>query len=268
MNQDINLPYSPWDLLPITNPKDEQPDRMYFYENVVRHLIEDLVKWEANGIPINLDKVQELEKVVDNVLQEVHNKLRHNPLILEFLKSISGSKKKEKLEQLESKKKDYTDFIKPFDINNKIHRSYLINTYLICSNKKDMCLDEWSIKDLKKLNQIIASRFIQAVLDKDIDSSMQSHIQTSMELLAEDKCIAYNKNKVDTKITELDNVDIITLFNPGSSLQKQKLFDYYKIESETETKKGNDKWDRKELERLQKLINLLIEDKEKEDNAT
>ena len=47
-----------------------------------------------------------------------------------------------------------------------------------------------------------------------------------------------------------------------NAFEKAKFFSFYNIESENETAAGNAKWDRKEIERLQKLLDNLIEEKE------
>ncbi len=174
----------PHDLLPITRPLEETdlPDETFFYENVVKHLIPDIVQMEANGIPIDLDKVQVLEDTVTNVLDEVYQKLGSNELMLTFLRSVAKDYMKTRTEEREAKKKTWEDFVKPFDVNNKTHRSYVINTFLIAQNKKDMCMEEWSVKDLRKLNQILASNFLQALLDKNITVAMDSYITAAMYL--------------------------------------------------------------------------------------
>ena len=82
-----------------------------------------------------------------------------------------------------------------------------------------------------------------------------------MDALANDTADIYNKHKMDTKIEQLQEQDIIRGFNPGSPVQKQNFFKFYGIESEKGTKTGNPQWDRKELERLQKLINIMIDEK-------
>ena len=253
----------PHNLLPIVRPLEDttQYDETYFYENVVQPLIKDIVQMEANGIPIDLTKVSVLEDTVTNVLDEVHRKLANNELMLKFLRTVATQYKKDKAEELEVKKKTSEDFIKPFDIKNKVHRSYAVNTYLLSIDRKDMCMEEWSVKDLRKLNQILASNFLQALLDKTINSSMEVYITSAMEALANDKADIYNKNKIGTKIEQLQEQDIIRGFNPGSPIQKQNFFKFCGIESEKETKTGNPQWDRKELERLQKLINIMIDEK-------
>ena len=69
-------------------------------------------------------------------------------------------------------------------------------------------------------------------------------------------------NRIETKIEAIQSENLVKSFNPGSSLQKAKFFSFYNIESENETAAGNAKWDRKEIERLLKLLDNLIEEKE------
>ena len=259
-----NLPH---DLLPITRPLEETnlPSDTSFYDNVVKALIPDIVQMEANGIPIDLSKVSKLETTVTEVLSEVHKKLANNDIMLDFLKSVAKQYKKDKTEELVNKKKEPEDFLKPFDAKNTTHRTFVVNTYLTSNGKDDMTMEKWGVKDLKKLNQILASKFISDLLEGNIQDYMQTYINTAMYRLAKDKADAYNKNKVDSKINQLQEQDLIHSFNPGSSTQKQNFFKFYGIESEKETKAGNPQWDRTELLRLQKLLGIMI-DKE-QDNA-
>ena len=68
---------NPIDLLPVIRPLEDSnpPDGTYFYDNVIKYLIPDIIKMESNGIPINLDKVAEVQNTVDTVLEDVKNKL-------------------------------------------------------------------------------------------------------------------------------------------------------------------------------------------------
>ena len=158
----------PHNLLPIVRPLEDttQYDETYFYEKVVKHLIPDIVQMEANGIPIDLKKVAKLETTVDDVLGEVHRKLANNDMMLDFLKSVAKEHKKVKTEELESKKKEAADFLTIFNAKNTTHRTYVVNSYLISQGKEDMVMDKWSIKDLKKLNQILASKFLSDLLSE------------------------------------------------------------------------------------------------------
>ena len=264
----MSTSFSPYDLLPIVRPLEDievLPD-IYFYENVAQHLIKDIVRIEANGIPVDLEEVQKLDVIVTAVLKEVQDKLQSNSAMLAFLTKQSSIKQTAKIEELNNKKKTYEEFLKPFVISNKVHRTYLVNTYLTSVNKTDMCLEEWSIKDLKKLNQIIGSQTIQNIIDKKETSYMQEYIDKAMENLARDKGQIYNKNKIDNKIENLKQNTNIKIFNPGSPLQKQDFFAYYNVESENETTTGKPQWNRAELERLSKLLDLLVDSKGETNN--
>ena len=122
-----------------------------------------------------------------------------------------------------------------------------------------MKMEEWSLKDLKKLNQIIASKFIQDILDKTLDENHHIVVE-AMKQLAEEKCLAYNKNRISNKIDALIEDDLINAFNPSSPIQLQNFFRYYNIESENTTPTGNPKWDRSELLRIQKLLDTMLKE--------
>ena len=259
----MSLNSIPHDLLPIKRPLEDNnlPNEVYFYNEVIQPLIKDIVQMEANGIPIDLSKVSKLEAIVVDVISEVHKKLANNDMMLNFLKSVTTQYKKDKTKELESKKKEPEDFLKPFNIKNTTHRTFVVNTYLTSNGKDDMVMEKWGIRDLKKLNQILASKFISDLLEGDIQDYMQTYINTAMYKLAQTKSEIYNENKIDSKINQLQEQDLIHSFNPGSSTQKQNFFKFYDIESEKETKAGNPQWDRTELLRLQKLLETMIEEK-------
>ena len=251
---------NPLDLLPIKHPQEYAPeDPMFFYKNVVQPLIVDILRVEANGIPINLERVKELEIQVSNILEEVRNTLRTNPMMLEFLSFEAAKARNEKINKLEEKRKTWEDFHKPFVITNKIHRTWVVNLWLGINSKADMKMEEWSLKDLKKLNQIIASKFIQDILDKTLDENHHIVVE-AMKQLAEEKCLAYNKNRISNKINALIEDDLINAFNPSSPIQLQNFFRYYNIESENTTPTGNPKWDRSELLRIQKLLDTMLKE--------
>lgn len=255
---------NPIDLLPVVRPLEDPnpPDGTYFYNNVIKYLIPDIIKMESNGIPINLDKVAEVQNTVDTVLENVKNKLASNKLMLDFLSNKDNIAKQTKINALNEKLKTPEDFLKPFNNKNKMHRTYVINEFLKETHREDMLLEEWSVKDVKKLNQIIASNFISNLLDNSIKDYMVPTIDKAMYTLATTKAEIYNKNKIKSKIESLDEVKLIDKFNPGSSTQKQEFFKFYGIESDKETKAGNPQWDRDALEELQKLLKTMIEDKE------
>ena len=253
--------FNPIDLLPIKNPKDENPSKDYFYTHVVQHLIQDIIRIENNGIPIDLDRVAELEDTVSNVLDKVTEKLKDNPIMLQFLEHNASKAKAAKIEAIKTKTKTYEDFIKPFNPKDKVHRTYVVNLYLGSISKANMKMDEWNLADLKKLNEIIASSFIRAMLDKDDISNHHITIE-AMKQLAEDKAKIFNKNKIESKIEDTQNTSFISLFNPKSATQKREFFAYYGIDSDIKTKSENDSWSREALERIQKLLKSMLDEKE------
>ena len=78
---------NPVNLLPIKRPLEDDnfPEETFFYDNVIKELIPDVLRFESNGIPINLDKVTEVENTVNNVLSTVRDKLANNKLMNDFL---------------------------------------------------------------------------------------------------------------------------------------------------------------------------------------
>jgi hypothetical protein len=254
----------PIDLLPIKRPLEDSTKLPsdYFYNNVIKPIIPDIIKLELVGIPINLDKVVKVEETVDNVLDNVRKELTTNSIMLRFLKDMDTKAKKELVQETSDKQKKPEDFLKEFNPKNKIHRSIVINTYLTDNNHEDMLLEEWTVKDLKKLNHILGSRFIQDVINNEYKKYMKPIIDKGMYNLATQKADIYNKNLM-TKINDtITTVDLINEFNPASSNQKRDFFAYYGIESEAETKAGNQKWDKVELEKLKELLDNMIEDKQ------
>lgn len=253
------------ELLPIDRPLEHNKyTPLDFYNNIVCKLIPDILKLEDTGIPIDLTKVQKLEEIVNEVLNNVDTVLSTNPLMTEFLNTKNSVLKNKDKEIISTKKKTYENYLKPFDVKNKVHRSYVVNLFLTKNNYNDYLMDEWSLKDLKKLNQIISSKFIQDLIDKNIQSYMSEYIDEAMIALATEKANIYNKNIDDRMITNESKGKYNIKFNPASSTQKQEFFDWLDIESESETKTGAPQWNRKELERLQKLLTIMIDDKNNE----
>lgn len=252
----------PYDYLPIVRPLEDTnpvPDDMWFYENIASKLLYDIIVLESTGIPIDLTKVKKVEETVDDVLNRVQEVLSNNPLIKKYLSDRYSNKSDTVIKQVETKAKTAEDFLKPFDIKNKIHRSYVVNTYLKSIDKLDIIMEEWTKKDLKKLNQIIASKFISDLLVDNIQEYMMPIIDTAMRDLARDKADIYNKNKVEASKEKLAKMKENLVFNPSSPQQKQQFFSMLGIESDNQTKGGSPQWDRKSLEQLNKLLDTMLE---------
>lgn len=254
------MKYSPHDLLPTKNPKEQihKNEIDYFYNNVVHHLIPDMVRMVANGIPVDLFKVRELEETVNTVLLTVRNRLANNELMQQFLNERNKDAIANKTNELLSKRKEYTEFISEFNLENMVHRTYVVNTYLKrLGLDKEYYMDKWAIKDLKKVNAILKSTLIQSILDKTLPSNNEIVLE-AMENLAKDKANIYNK-KYEEKAENLTEEDVAKEFNPNSPVQKQAFFAYLGIESEEQTETGNDKWGREQIEQLLNYVNILIE---------
>lgn len=252
----------PIDYLPITRPLEDTnpvPNDMWFYENIVIKLLPDIIRLEATGIPIDLSKVKKVEETIDSVLERVQQVLVNNKLVQKFLNDRYNSKSETTIKQLESKIKTVKDFLKPFDQKNKIHRTFVVNTYLTSIHREDMIMDEWSKKDLKKLNQIIASKFISDLIEGKFSDYMQPIIDTAMETLAKQKADTYNKNRLEARKEKLLKEKDTMSFNPNSAPQCQHFFESLGIESENQTKAGKPQWDRKSLEQLNKLLDSMLE---------
>lgn len=251
----------PHNLLPIKRPlEDNKPVKpTQFYDDVVQHLIPDIVRMEANGIPIDIEQVQILEQTLTDVLSTVKSKLAKNPFIQQYLEQISNNFKVKKENEIQTKLKTFKDYLKPFDIKNKTHRSYVINTYLKEIDREDLILPEWNTNDFKMLRQMVSYTFFENLALKQIQTFMQPTIEKAMKQLAEDKAAAYNKN-ILVKINDIKQ-KTLPEFNPSSSVQKRQLFEMLGIESEKETAGGNSQFDRKELERLQKLLGSMLDER-------
>ena len=259
----------PHDLLPIKRPLEDGNyyPPIFFYQNVITPLIKDIVRIEANGIPIDLEQVRKLEGTLDDILATVQAKIAQNPLIQAYLEQIHSSNQKTKKKGLEAKLRSFQYYLTLFNPKNKTHRSYVINIYLEDINRIDMVMPEWTLKDLRKLTQILADKFLNDLLSGNIQSYMQYTIDKAMVKLASDKAAIYNKNQVQSKIDKLSD-KTLPEFNPASTLQIQQFFAMYGVESENTTAGGNPKWDRKELERLQKLLTTMLDERNsKEDEC-
>ena len=77
--------YSPHDQLPAPVPKESNYLTRHFYENTVKHLVRDTVRIMMNGLHIDMEKVVELEGVLNKQLVKVADTLANNPKVDEYL---------------------------------------------------------------------------------------------------------------------------------------------------------------------------------------
>lgn len=244
----------PHDLLPIKRPDEYEPtDTLYFYTHVAKPLIPDVIRIMENGIPIDLDKVIELENVVNTVLEESDNVIRNNPLIQEFIVEKNKQLKQFKKESIII---DIDKYRVEFKLSNATHRRYAVEAYLaskglIDEYGKD---SDWSMKDIRQLNSVLNSTYLERLLNK-IDISKDPITIAAMNNLAKDKASIAEKKK----LTKVDEIKVVE-FNPASTTQLSEFFEYYDIESENTTPAGKASWNRASLEALLKEIESQIEE--------
>lgn len=252
---------NPHDLLPIRNPLEYKEDRWFFYSNVVKPLIKDIIRICNNGTPIDLNKVQELDNEVSTILNNNREKLKNNILIKQYL----YSKNKDKINNLVFNiKKELLAIkdVKEFDFDyysNKIYRSYVVNSYLDSIERyKEYKLKEWTLKDIKKLNMLISSNFINGLINKTINKDNE-YVISGYNNFIKDKIRIYNRKKALKIKTGIIKLKENSEFNPNSSLQKVELFSMLGIELEEKTKTGNDSIGKIEVNRLDNEYKILLD---------
>lgn len=251
------------DLLPIKHPTtDSTYSYQHFYSNVVKPLVYDIVKIMNNGIPIDISKVELLEKTVEKVLKQVETTLSNNSLIKDFNEEKNNYEKEQKIQTLKQKEKSVKDFVITFNISNKVHRTMLVNTYLKEQNlyEKYGKIDnsDWTVKDLKELNNTLHSSFIERILNKD---KLLAHTDTARKVVNDIAQIKANvaNSKLKEKENSINTAVIHNTFNFNSATQKQEFFTYLGLTSEKTTSTGSNSWDRDSLEELLKTVLTKID---------
>lgn len=248
------MTYSPHDLLPAPVPSTVNPPEGEFYNSVVKHLLPTTIRLMNTGIPIDLNRVEQLETELDQIIAEVHTTLAANTHIQTYLQQRYSSQIAEYQALQMSRLKPASTFLVPFNASKVEHRSYFMHIY---SQSQSLPTPEallptgipkWSVRDIQKLS---ASR---PILQRLLSNSLRpSETTEAMQLYADHKADLRNKSTRD-KI----NTPTIAYptFNPSSPIQKGELFTMLNLKSEGISKTtGADKWDRSQLERLLKESN-------------
>lgn len=264
MEMDINTDFSPHDLLPIKDPRQYKETREFFYTNVVKYLIPDILRITSNGTPINLERVLDLEKELNNILKETKEKLFNNPLILKYLKNKRKSILKEECKHIKLLLKNVDTESKElfkFNYNNIQHRTFVVNYYLSCNPRYvEYQMNTWKIKDLYKLNMLISSNFINKLINHTLDEDNEFLVK-GMKAFVKHKVYEYNVRKVKS-LKKFSNLEE---FNPNSSTQKAELFNLLGIEIDEKTETGQMKTSREEIEKLlYEYRDLISEDNDNE----
>lgn len=247
---DTTTYYSPHDQLPAPEPRTVSYPINYFYEHTAKFLIRDTVRIMNNGLHIDLNKVAELEAVLDTQLATVEQTLAKNPLIQQYLAQRHEKLIHKYIEERQTKVRPLEYFFKDFKPNDMVHRSYFMYIYATTyglSQPSELLptgIPKWEarlVKPFAKSNPVL-----RKLLDKQITSS-HPIAKKAMQLLAEHKQAIHNKSFLD----QIENPPIeLPAFNPNSPQQKQELFEMLGIESEATTDKGNPKWDRDQIVRV------------------
>jgi hypothetical protein len=251
---------NPIDLLPIADPISYDPSEGqldYFYENVTKHLIPDVIRIMNNGIPIDLDKVKELETTVTNVLADVTTRLASNKVIQDFQAFMYPKKFKAFKEELDARKRPISYYLKEYK-NTVPHRTWVVNTYLKSIDSPHAGKDAWDVKSLKGLNILLADEVLASIIKNEADTSV---LEAGMLAMAEAKLKLYDKS-IDTKVVEEGSKEkLLPPFNPASNKQKRELFEWLKIDAiRTSKDTGEPSYPREAIEEYLRLVDTLIKD--------
>lgn len=243
--------YSPHDQLPAPDPTKKGYPLGHFYEHTAKYLIKDTVRIMDNGLSIDIDKVVELEKVLEEQLDEVAKELAANPLIQAFLEKHHKKEIKAYVKDRKQKMRDPSYYMVPFKYNDMNHRSYFMEEYAnhqgwsSPEEKLPTGVGKWPAKLIKKYAK--TNKVLKSLLDGTLSNNVPA-ISVAMTKLAKDKADMYNQKYLE----QVKNPEVkYPEFNPASSLQKQSLFAMLGIESDkTSSKTGLPSWDRDEVERV------------------
>lgn len=252
------------ELLPEANPKNivERKNRRYFYENVLKHLIEPTVELMLQGITVDHSAIDNLKEVIDKVLEDVDTRLDKNTIIRRFrrhkYKELSAKKKQELLD----KQRGVDYYLKPYKDTDLVMRSYVVNEYInSLPANLSVNLDfwpegilpngetKWSVNDIKKFNANNNYKTLDMILNKTI-TDRDPIVKRAMYNLATWKARKFNST-YDEQIEAID-MSIVPPFKPGSSQMKAELFRYLEIPCESQTDAGADSWSRDEITRVNK----------------
>jgi DNA polymerase-1 len=204
-----------------------------------------------NGLHIDLNRVEDLEKTLDAQLITVTERLAKNPLIAQF-QALQHTKLLEAYRESQLEKiKPPEHFLKPFKHKDLVHRSYFM--YLYANSQgisqpseflPSTTIPKWDARLVKTLSTT------RPLLQRLLDGSLTTHplITEAMLLLATHKATLHNRRYEEN----LSNPSCeLPPFNPGSPQQKSALFEFLGIESEATSKDtGLPSWDRDQIERV------------------
>ena len=245
--------YSPWDQLPMPEPKTVDYPFGYFYEHTAKYIVKDAVRLMDNGLNVDLEKVIALEGILAEQLGEVTQELANNVLIKAYLEKRHANQIKEYIKDRKSKMRKVSDYLVPFKYKDMNHRSYFMDEYAKTRgwssppDKLPTGVGKWPANLVKKYAK--QNRLLQLMLAGNLPEDTPV-LDVAMKRLAKDKAEMYNEKYLAQVKTP--NVSY-PVFNPASPLQKQELFEMLGIESDKTSKDtGQPSWDRDQVERVNK----------------
>ena len=251
----------PWMCLPQPAPSVYDPSELqldYFYENIAKPLIEDTNKIMSNGLPIDMERVAELESTLDEVLSGVKEIIANNQIIIDFHAQKYPKVRDEYLKEINSKLRNVQYFMKTFKNGNTIHRSFYMEEFrkrypkfklTPPTDMLDLGIPKWTAKLVKAYLQICPE--LQSVMDKTVPEADPIAIEAMNQLArAKVKADSINQRYLEQiKTVSMDK--LLPEFLPSSPQQKAELFAWLGLESETTSKTtGDPSWPRDQIERI------------------
>ena len=233
---------SPHDLLPVVEPMHDDSTRADFYLRVVKPLLPDILRIQSNGIPIDMEKVGKLEQVVTDVLADVDKRLAANPIIRRYLKEYDRKVTEEYRKDREAKLRTAAYYQKELNPNNMDHRTVIVNQVI----KLDQSIaaepqDKWTVNQVKKVPELLNHPVIADLLKKDLSIRVDPMVIAALRDFAQTKDTKYNEKFLNQMMHPPK--ELYQPFNPGSSKQKQELFEMLGIKSTEQSKEtGLDSW--------------------------
>jgi len=238
----------PWQLLPLPAPCDFDPGPEYFFENFVMQISRDITRLMCTGLHVDDNAVEELRTTIDDVLSNVDSLMLRNKIInkLQSQRAVVAQKVHFAKSTEAIRTIDY--YIKDYDEKQLLHRTWVVNTYLISKGWEVDVKESWKVNDLKKFNIFKTDVFLERMIDKSVSESSE-HLKKGMLALAEYKMELWNRPRYEKGNSKAS----LDPFNPGSAKQLQELFSMLEVEPmATSDKTGDASWGREYIETLLK----------------
>jgi len=243
------------DVLPAELPKDRSYTRMWFYKNISRKLLPITIEFMNNGLPLNLDKVHQLDTHLDDILDKAENGVRGLKTVQTYWEKLRGNKASEASDK----------YLETVDVNSvKIYKSTnqdFINIFVETMYPDKVLPSKaknWSATVVKTFDVKLAA----AIKAKDLESLRDiPPYNTIFEKVEKQLTISKIQDKIaktsETSKNKASKVMLDFEFKPLASAQQKKfiLQKGFGVTSNTKSMTtGEDSFNRAELERLCKEV--------------